>query len=151
VGPLIAGCGTEGRGDDAAGLLVARRLRALGIPAIEHGGEGLALLESWSGAAHVILVDAVRTGANAGAVTVWDASAKPVTRDAFSVSTHAFGVAEAIELGRTLGRLPASLIVYGIEATRFEAGAGPQQAVLDAVERVARRIVEETSQCMNPE
>lgn len=147
--PLIAGCGTEGRGDDAAGLLVARRLRELGLPAAEHSGEGLSLLESWTGAERVILVDAVRTGAEAGAVTVWDAHSGRLKREMFSVSTHAFGVAEAIEMGRALGRLPASLMVYGIEATRFEAGEPPQQAVLEAVERVVRMIAEETMPCMN--
>ena len=148
--PLIAGCGTEGRGDDAAGLLVARRLRALGVPAVEHGGEGLSLLESWSGAERVILVDAVRTGAQPGVITIWDARAARVAREAFPVSTHAFGVAEAIELGRTLGRLPPSLIVYGIEASRFEPGAEPQPAVLEAVERVARQIAQEVDSCTNP-
>jgi len=40
----IIGCGNLDRGDDAAGLLVARRLRALGVEAAEHSGEGLTLL-----------------------------------------------------------------------------------------------------------
>lgn len=141
--PLIIGCGNADRGDDAAGLLVARRLRSLGIEAQERGGEGLRLLESWSGAESVIIVDAVISGAAAGAISVWDARTAPVARDIFRASTHAFGVAEAVELGRVLGRLPPSLRIYGIEAGQFEPGSPPSPEVLAAVEELARRIAEE--------
>jgi hydrogenase maturation protease len=137
---LILGCGNADRGDDAAGLLVVQRLRSWGIEAAEHHGEGLALLESWSGAECVILVDAVISGAAAGSISVWDARTAPLSRDAFRASSHAFGVAEAVELGRALGRLPPSLKIYGIEAAQLEPGSPPSPEVLAAVEEVARRI-----------
>jgi hypothetical protein len=38
-------------------------------------------------------------------------------------STHAFGVAETVELARSLGRLPGYLVAYLIEGERFETGA----------------------------
>jgi Ni,Fe-hydrogenase maturation factor len=38
----IIGCGNAERGDDAAGLLLVRRLRELGVDAHEHSGEGRA-------------------------------------------------------------------------------------------------------------
>jgi hydrogenase maturation protease len=142
VQPLIVCCGNADRGDDAAGPLVARRLRSLGIEAQERGGEGLDLLESWSGAESVIIVDAVISGAGVGAISVWDARTAPVARDVFRASTHAFGVAEAVELGRALGRLPPSLRIYGIEAGQFELGSPPSREVLAAVEELARRIAQ---------
>ena len=37
---LILGCGNPDRSDDAAGVLVVRRLRELGIHADEFGGDG---------------------------------------------------------------------------------------------------------------
>ncbi|MCS6951723.1 MAG: hydrogenase maturation protease [Bryobacterales bacterium] len=137
--PLVIGCGAEGRGDDVAGLLVARRLRALGVEAIEHRGDALALLESWNEAGaerEVVLVDAVVTGAPVGTVTVWDARSVPVLGDFFRCSTHAFGVAEAVELARRLDRLPPRMRIYGIEGERFGRGQEPSQPVLEAVERV---------------
>jgi hydrogenase maturation protease len=143
VHPLIIGCGNADRGDDAAGLLVARRLRSLGIEAQEHGGEGLRLLESWSAAESVIIVDAVISGARVGAISVWDARTAPVARDIFRASTHAFGLAEAVELGRALGRLPPALRIYGIEAGQFEPGSSPSPEVLAAVEELARRIAKD--------
>ena len=48
-------------------------------------------------------------------------------------STHALGVAEAIELGRALGRLPRRLLVFGIEGGSFDAGAGLSPEVERAV------------------
>ncbi|HOK45637.1 MAG TPA: hydrogenase maturation protease [Bryobacteraceae bacterium] len=141
--PLIIGCGNPDRGDDAAGLLVVKRLRSMGIAAEEHSGEGLALMEAWSGAGSVILIDAVVTGAAPGAISVWDARTAPVSRGAFRASTHSFGAAEAVELARALDRLPASLTIYGIEGKNFERGARPAPEVLAAVEEVAQRIAEQ--------
>ena len=42
----------------------------------------------------------------------------------FRTSTHLLGVAEAVELGRELDRLPQRLTVYGIEGERFDVGEG---------------------------
>jgi hydrogenase maturation protease len=136
----IIGCGCTDRGDDAAGLLVARRLREWGIDACEQSGEGLALMESWAGPDEVILIDAVVTGRPAGAVTVWDASDAPVAADVYRCSTHAFGVAEAVQLARVLERMPRRLLIYGIEGRRFDFGSAPSPEVVEASERVARNL-----------
>jgi len=143
VPPLVIGCGNEHRGDDAAGLLVVRRLRELGLRTAEMGGEGVSLLDLWSGAGDVILVDAVLTGAEPGTVFRWDALRERIPRGAFRCSTHHFGVAEAVELGRILDRLPRSLKIYGIEAAQFELGAPPAPAVREAIESLAARIADE--------
>jgi hydrogenase maturation protease len=139
----IIGCGNPERGDDAAGLLVARRLRELGIEAREHSGEALGLLEAWEGADRVILVDAVYSGSVAGAVSVWEGGSAPVAGEPFRCSTHGLGIAEAIALGRVLDRLPPQLRIYGIEGRRFARGAKPSPEVAAAVEAVARAIAAE--------
>lgn len=143
---LIIGCGNADRGDDAAGLLVARRLRHMGIEAREQSGEAVALMESWREAGvdgEVILIDAVMTGAPPGAITVWDAREAPVMRDFLRCTTHAFGVAEAIELARILDLLPSRMRIYGIEASKFELGSPASTEILLAVEEVAGRIARE--------
>jgi hydrogenase maturation protease len=150
---LIVGCGNTNRGDDAAGLLVARYLRTLGVQAQEQSGEALALIESWRGAPQeqeVILVDAVVIGALPGTVTVWDARTAPVIGDFFRCSTHSFGVAEAVELARILDLLPPRLLIYGIEASQFDVGSEPSPEVLRAVKEVAQRIALEVTACTSP-
>ncbi len=137
---LVIGCGHPDRGDDAAGILVARRLRALGVNAVEHSGDGLALIELWGGAEDVILVDAMQSENPPGTVLVWDPVAEPLCVRNFSCSTHAFGPAEAIELARVVGRLPPRMRIYGIQAAGSPAGAGLTAPVGAAVERVVREI-----------
>ena len=75
----------------------------------------------------MLIVDAIRSGAPPGTVHRVDASQAPVPeRLRSSSSTHAIGVAEAIELARALGRLPAQVVLYGVEGRRFDAGGGSQ-------------------------
>jgi hydrogenase maturation protease len=144
----IVGLGNALRGDDAVGLAVARRLRELAPAAdvIERSGEPAGLLEAFGdGAEEIVLVDAVSSGAPPGAVHRLDASvaALPIAAGA---STHGLGLAETIELGRALGRLPARLIVYGIEGRVFELGAPLSPEVAEAADAVVvelRQLVEE--------
>ena len=50
------------------------------------------------------------------------------------------GVAEASELARALGRLPARTIVYGIEGSRFDTGSPLSPEVEAATQSVAAAI-----------
>jgi hydrogenase maturation protease len=59
------------------------------------------------------------------------------------VSTHAFGVAEAIELARALRQLPPVLVVYGVEGATFETGAGLSTVVAAAVPQAVARVRQE--------
>jgi len=141
---LIIGCGNRQRGDDAAGIMVAEQLQALGMPAQICAGEPAKLMEAWNGIDDVIVIDAVVTGAAVGTVHVWDGQ-HPLARGRSSGSTHGLGVAEAIELARALDCLPARLRVYGIEGKRFEIASEVSPEVERAVEEVATRIAGEVN------
>jgi hydrogenase maturation protease len=147
---LILGCGNRQRGDDAAGILVAERLRTLGIAAEVCAGEPSELMEAWSSADDVMVIDAVVAGAPVGSVHVWDGRHPPQFATA-KRSTHGFGVAEAIELGRALDRLPARLRVYGIEGKNFEVGRAVSPEVQRAVEEVVHRIAAELRPAEQPD
>ena len=139
---LIIGIGNEYRSDDAVGLVIARALQARSLPytrVIEASGEGTALLEAWKESDHVILVDAVTSQAPEGTIYCLDAQSGPFSPNLFTLSTHAFGVAEAIELGRALGDLPQQLVLYGIETKNFVAGV----ALSLKVERAAQAVIED--------
>ena len=139
---LIVGVGNAWRGDDAAGLEVARRVRAL-APAIEVrelDGDVSALAERLAGHERAAVVDAARSGAPPGTVHELRAGRDPLPAGLGS-STHAFGVGDAIELARALDRLPPRLDVYGVEGSDFSPGAGLSPAVADAVDALAARLV----------
>jgi hydrogenase maturation protease len=141
---LIIGCGNRERSDDGAGILVAERLRELGIRADTRSGEAVDLIEAWKSADDVIVVDAVVTGAPVGTVQAWDGR-QPLASVSTTASTHGLGVAEAIELAQILDRLPMRLRVYGVEGRRFEPGAEISPEVQRAVEEVVRRIIADVS------
>jgi len=143
---LVIGLGNEYRRDDAVGRIVARRLKASrgdNVRVVEESGEGAALMEAWKGADFVILIDAVHSGGAAGSIHRFDAAAQPIPSRFFHYSTHAFSVAEAVEMGRTLDQLPAKLIVYGIEGKTFDSGMGLSVEADAAADEVLRRVREE--------
>ena len=141
---LVIGVGNDFRGDDAAGLLVARALAARAgeaLTVLELPGEGTELMAAWQGRAHVIIADAARSGAKVGSHTRLDAGAVPVPRGFFSYSTHAFGLAEAVETARNLNCLPAKLVIYAIEGRAFAQGAPMSPEIEKAVAATAAAIM----------
>jgi hydrogenase maturation protease len=141
VKTLILGCGNLDRADDGAGLLVARKLRELGLNARERCGDMLSLLYDWAGYDEVIIVDAIVSGASAGAVVVFDPRTAERPRVQFRGSTHEFGLAEVIELARSIAQLPPKLTIYGIEADNCDPGGPVSNEVSQAIERVAKDIL----------
>jgi len=121
---MVIGLGNEFRHDDAVGLIAARRLREIGIAAEEHEGDPATLMNRWKGADGLILMDAVVSGAAVGTLHRVDASSAPLPLELFKSSTHALGLAEAVELSRTLGTLPSRVVVFGIEVRDVTAGVG---------------------------
>jgi hydrogenase maturation protease len=141
---LVVGLGREDRGDDGVGPTVARALGAR-LP----GGTGVrvlveedptSLLDLWEGHDHVVLIDAVVTGAAAGTLHRFDlgADAQPLSAEVRAQlgrgGTHAFGLAAAVELGRALHRLPARVVVVGVEAGGLDLGAALSSPVAASVE-----------------
>jgi hydrogenase maturation protease len=143
AGLTVIGVGNPWRSDDGAGLEVARRLEAAapaGVRVLRQEGHQSGLLEQWRGADEVAVVDAASSGARPGTVHRFDTLDGPIPARMLRSSTHAFGVAEAVELGRALGRLPGALVVYAIEAGSLAIGAGLTPAVERAVERLVKRL-----------
>jgi len=142
---VVIGVGNALRGDDAAGLHVARRLRERGWENMhESSGETASLMELWQGVDAVLLADAAQSGAPPGTITRLDASTQPLPAAFLHCSTHAFGLAEAVELSRSLGTLPPKVIVFAIEGQTFEHGAplSPEveRGVMETVNQIEAEV-----------
>jgi hydrogenase maturation protease len=140
----VIGVGNAWRGDDAVGLLVARRLMADQLPQVEIvecRGTVTAVREAWKDAAGVIVVDAVVSGSRPGAIYRFNALGAGVPVElSRSPSSHGWGVSEALALGQVLQELPPWLIIYGIEGQNFGPGQEVSQEVAAAIPEAARRI-----------
>lgn len=143
---ICIGVGNPFRGDDGVGRVVVERLRGeipRWVTLLEETGDGAELLDVWNDADCVILVDAVQSGAPPGTIHRLDARTEKLPGWFSHSSTHTFGVAEAIELARTMGELPAELIVYGIEGLDFSAGTELSPEVAEIVPTAANLILQE--------
>jgi len=143
---LVIGIGNLLRRDDAVGRIIAQRLRERAIPGLrvlEQDGETTELLEAWAGADTVFVIDAISSGARPGTIRRIDAVRLNLRRRIFRGSTHSFGLSEAVELARTLHRLPRRLIVYGIEGKFFGPGAEVSVEVTKAAAQLASLIIAE--------
>jgi hydrogenase maturation protease len=146
---VVIGLGNGVRGDDAAGLEVARRLRRAapaGVEVVEHEGDAAALLDYWQGAALAVVVDAVRAGGEPGSLHRLEAvpggqAGSGIADRAWQVSSHALGLAEAVGLAGALGRLPGRLVLVGIEGGSFAAGDALSPPVAATVERAAGEVL----------
>ena len=142
---VIIGMGNEFRTDDAAGLIVARTIQERlepGIRIVEGVSEGSALMDAWKDARVAIIIDSVTSGAEPGYIYKFDALKDILPEEYFrGYSTHAFSVAQTVQLARTLKVLPGKLVVYGIEGANFTTGTKITPEVLRAVERLTEIIL----------
>ena len=122
---LVIGVGNLDRGDDGVGRFVARKLRdcaSADVTIVEESGEAAALIERFAEADALWIIDAGSTGVPPGTIQRFDVAASPLPKPAVAVSTHGFGLGEAIELARRLGRLPRRAIVYTVRSRAVRSG-----------------------------
>ena len=147
----IIGMGNFFAGDDAVGILVARQLKALaidGVDIIEAGLAGFDLLDLLEGTEAAIVIDAVQNGIDPGTILRLEIPRHLEQVSALSwssslSSTHGLGLGEALTLGITLGTLPPSLTIYGIELGHITQGEPLSRNVLEAIEILLPQLVKE--------
>jgi len=145
----IIGIGNPDRGDDGVGRYVAAQLQdkiSTGITILEQDGEFASLLFSIEQAGAVWLIDASRSqGTPIGTIQRFDAADGPLPRSLFNLSTHGFGVAEAVELARATKTLPSRCIIYAIEGEDFNHGRPLSVRVMAAATQLVDTILMETA------
>jgi hydrogenase maturation protease len=135
---LVIGVGNPHRRDDAVGLSAVRRMDGVDTAEVSDCSE---LIDLWDGRDEVIVIDATLSDARPGTIRRIDAIDSPFPDIAFT-STHAFDLGTAISMSKLLGRLPASLTIYGIEADDISSGAGLTPSVQSALESVLAELGE---------
>ncbi len=149
-GIVVIGVGNRYRRDDGAGPAVVDALAsgpALGVARlVELDGEPARVVDAWTDADLAIVVDALRSGGGAaGSVRRVEVGDDVGVLGSMSGAggSHALGIGAAAALGRALGRMPARLVVFGVEGSSFEHGDELSQPVRRAVTEVAGRIAAE--------
>jgi len=140
----VLGFGNEYRSDDGVGIAVVRALGPHLPPsaaAVATEPHAIDLFERWKDADLVIVVDAVSSGSPPGTIHRFEAQGQPVPAVFARCSTHAYSIAEMIELARALGTMPPRLLVLGIEGESFQHGVGLSPAVARAATEAIQTIL----------
>jgi hydrogenase maturation protease len=145
----VIGCGNPDAGDDAAGLLAVRaareRLRAE-VDVVE-AGPAVRILDLLGNLDRAVVVDAVREPRGArppGTIIRAEAGPEGLPAEvAGSLSSHGFGVAEAIRLAAVLGTLPPSVFI-GIEVADVAMGRELSPEVATAFPGFVEAVIEAT-------
>jgi len=135
----VIGIGCDDHGDQIAGLLVARRIAALGpgdVAVRESTGAPEQLVAAWTGAGETVVVEAM-PGAVPGTVSRCQPHPRPVAGGC-SPTRLSPDLREAL----ALGPLPERVTVITIAAQRFSSCAGVSPEVALAAHRVASIIVD---------
>ena len=144
----IIGCGNLNRSDDGVGVVVAHRLgeyvqhqgRA-DVCVFDAGTDGMGVMFRARGAARLVLVDASRSGAEAGAIfKVPGGELASDYEPAYSL--HDFRWDHALYAGHRIfgDDFPTDVTVFLIEAGTLELGCELSVAVSSAAARVTREI-----------
>ncbi|BBP04275.1 hypothetical protein TPL01_20330 [Sulfuriferula plumbiphila] len=143
----IIGCGNLNRSDDGVGVIVARRLmdwiNARGIsdvPVFDAGTAGMDVMFRARGAKKLILIDACRSGSEAGAVFQVPGAELAQGHDP-GYSLHDFRWDHALYAGRRIfgADFPTDVTVFLIEAA--ELGLGLELS--EPVQRAADQVVDD--------
>lgn len=136
-------CGRMDWGDDAVGPLCAAALAERKIPASTLGGSASELLEAWREAQHVIVVDAITSGAKPGTLLRMRYGEPGFQPERARSCARGPGLAQAVRLGAALHCLPESLALIGLEGADFEWASTPSPEVAAAMPALVEMVLQE--------
>lgn len=150
---LVVGLGSP-HGDDQAGWLVADRLAAESDEnvIVRRADTPLDLMAWLEGVQRLVVCDACAPAGQPGRVHRWTWPAEepraggPGLAALKSLGSHDFDLPSVLRLAETLGQLPLTVIIFGIEAEACRPHTEPLAAVLAAIPRAVTAVRNECRQ-----
>jgi hydrogenase maturation protease len=143
----IFAVGNSFYGDDGVGAAVLDKIRRddafPGAELIDIHTDALALLDHLAVGEKNVIVDAAQMGLDPGAAVGFRPDEVRMKIKSDHLSMHGFGLAEAFDLAGRLDKMPADVLIVGVEPARVEINQGLSDVVKEAVPRVISIIQEE--------
>ena len=137
----IFAVGNSFYGDDGIGAAVLDEIRQNdhfpGADLVDVHTDALALLDHLVGGETNVIVDAAQMGLEPGAAVVFRPDEVRMKIKSDHLSMHGFGLAEAFDLAAQLDRMPADVLIVGVEPERVEINQG----LSDVVKKTLPRII----------
>lgn len=144
---LILGVGNLLLRDEGVGVHIISALRDRELPddveLWDGGTASFDLLDTLAGRRQVIIIDAVRTGSEAGTIFRFTPEDISTSREQFT-SLHQVGLLESLNLAEhLLDCVPEEVIILGIEPKEIDWGLELSAEVEAAVPKVIELVIEE--------
>ena len=121
---LVLGIGNTVMSDDGVGVKVVQMLQQqylfpANVELVDGGTLGLDLLPQLEGISHLIMVDAVETGAKPGTLVRLAGEELPIALET-KISPHQMGLKDLLAVARLLGHAPGEMVLIGVQPGSIE-------------------------------
>jgi hydrogenase maturation protease len=146
---VILGVGNVLLSDEGIGVHVANALSLMDLPpgvsAIEGGTDGFRLLNIITEADRLIVVDAVKGGAEPGSIYRFNVDEVRNVPSGFRTSVHQVGILEVIDLSGLIGKTPKTTVI-GVEPKSLEMSLELSPEIKEKMPRIIELVFEELKQ-----
>ncbi len=132
--------------DEGVGVHIAHKLIDMNLPqgvsVVEGGTDGFRLLNVITEADRLIVVDAIKGGAEPGSIYRFDINEVKNCPSGFKTSVHQIGILEVINMSGLIGKTPHTTVI-GVEPKSFEMGMELSPEIKEKIPRIIELILEE--------
>lgn len=144
---VVLGVGSPLMGDDGLGVSVVDELRAArpddpGVAVLDGGTWGMQILPFIEEAERLLIIDAVKVGAEPGSLIRLEGDEVP-RHLRQKLSPHQIELGEVLAVAQLRGLLPAELVALGIEPARIELHEGLSDPVRRRVPELLAAVEEQ--------
>jgi hydrogenase maturation protease len=146
---VILGIGNVLLSDEGIGVHIANELSSMDLPpgvsVIEGGTDGFRLLNIITEADRLIVVDAVKGGAEPGSIYRFNIDEVRNVPSGFRTSVHQVGILEVIDLSGLIGKTPKTTVI-GIEPKSLRMSLELSPEIKEKIPRIIELVFEELKQ-----
>jgi len=145
---IVLGLGNILNRDEGAGVYALKELEKIlpekiksQVELVDGGVLGMDLLPYVEQASHLLILDAVDSGAQPGEVMEYDKDEIELFYDG-RISWHQLGFQEVLAVAKVRGKYPENVYLIGVQPADIKTGIGLSRKVKTSVQRMAKRAAE---------
>ncbi len=143
---VILGIGNVLLSDEGVGVHVANQLAEMDLPShvsvVEGGTDGFRLLNIITEADRLIVIDAMKGGAEPGSIYRFDVGEVKNCPSGFKTSVHQIGILEVIDLSGLIAKTPHTTVI-GIEPKSLEMSMELSPEIKKKIPKIIELVQEE--------
>lgn len=141
----VIAVGNDLYGDDGVGNAVLNALKQIpemkDVELIDGATDALGLIDHFSGANHVIIVDAAQMGEEPGTVKVFSKEEVKLKIKMDHLSVHGISLAETFDIAQVVDSLPEKITIIGIEPKNIGISQKLSDVVMQSIPEVVSNII----------